>query len=145
MSSTVDRAVPVPGGPERLIPGYIAHRIQQPIGAEVFAASRRGDRRARDIDDAIIHGRFLRNPILGHLAKADFNGLQLKMRARQRELHAAPTDALRNAQRPLRRSRTGVMAGRGYIDWGGRDPAALFRERDCSSRPLRRRWPGSVG
>ncbi len=27
---------------------------------------------------------------------------------------------------------TGVMAGRGYIDWGGRDPAELFRERDCS-------------
>jgi 3-hydroxybutyryl-CoA dehydrogenase len=26
--------------------------------------------------------------------------------------------------------RTGVMAGRGFFDWGGRDPADLFRDRD---------------
>ena len=26
--------------------------------------------------------------------------------------------------------RTGVMAGRGYFDWGGRAPEELFRERD---------------
>jgi 3-hydroxybutyryl-CoA dehydrogenase len=26
--------------------------------------------------------------------------------------------------------RTGVMAGRGFFDWGGRDPVELFRERD---------------
>jgi 3-hydroxybutyryl-CoA dehydrogenase len=34
--------------------------------------------------------------------------------------------------------RTGVNAGRGYFDWGGREPAELFRERDRKLLALKR-------
>ena len=30
----------------------------------------------------------------------------------------------------IAQGRTGVMAGKGYFDWGDRSPEELFRERD---------------
>jgi 3-hydroxybutyryl-CoA dehydrogenase len=117
---------------KRFIPGYVANRIQSAISAEVYHLLDEGVASPREIDDAIIHGLALRIPVLGHLAKADFTGLELQRRALRNasyqlpepRTHSEVLDAL------CEEGRTGVMAGRGYYDWGGRPPEELFRERD---------------
>ncbi|SFL26546.1 3-hydroxyacyl-CoA dehydrogenase family protein [Methylobacterium pseudosasicola] len=117
---------------KRFIPGYVANRIQSAISAEVFRLLDEGIAAPRDIDDAIIHGLSLRIPILGHLAKADFTGLELTQRALANASYAPPLPRTRSdtLDALCAEGRTGVMAGRGYFDWGGREPAELFRERD---------------
>jgi 3-hydroxybutyryl-CoA dehydrogenase len=116
----------------RFIPGYIANRIQAAISAEVYRLLDDGVASPREIDDAIIHGLSLRIPILGHLAKADFTGLALTQRAMANAgLTPAPPRAQSETLDALcAAGRTGVMAGQGFFDWGGRAPADLFRERD---------------
>jgi 3-hydroxybutyryl-CoA dehydrogenase len=117
---------------KRFIPGYVANRIQQAISAEVFRLLDAGVAAPRDIDDAIIHGLSLRIPILGHLAKADFTGLELTQRALANASYAPPPPRTRSETLDAlcAEGRTGVMAGKGYFDWGGRAPEDLFRERD---------------
>ncbi|KST61089.1 3-hydroxyacyl-CoA dehydrogenase [Methylobacterium sp. GXS13] len=117
---------------KRFIPGYVANRIQSAISAEVFRLLDEGIAEPRDIDDAIIHGLSLRIPILGHLAKADFTGLDLTRRALANGSYAPPPARTRSETLDAlcAEGRTGVMAGRGYFDWGGREPAELFRACD---------------
>lgn len=117
---------------KKFIPGYVANRIQSAISAEVFHLLDAGIATPGEIDDAVIHGLSLRIPILGHLAKADFTGLELTQRALANASYAPPAPRTSSATLDAlcAEGRTGVMAGQGYFDWGGRDPAELFRERD---------------
>ena len=117
---------------KRFVPGYVANRIQSAITAEVHHLLDAGYASPREIDDAIVHGLALRIPILGHLAKADFTGLDLQRRALANASYSPPPPRTRSDSLDAlcAEGRTGVMAGRGYFDWGGRDPAELFRERD---------------
>ncbi|MCJ2024279.1 3-hydroxyacyl-CoA dehydrogenase family protein [Methylobacterium sp. J-067] len=117
---------------KRFVSGYIANRIQQAISAEVFHLLDEGYASPHEVDEAIIHGLSLRIPILGHLAKADFTGLELTQRALANGSYAPPPqrDRSETLDALCAEGRTGVMAGKGYFDWGGRDPADLFRERD---------------
>jgi 3-hydroxybutyryl-CoA dehydrogenase len=117
---------------KKFIPGYIANRVQGAIWLEVTMLLDEGYATAEDIDDAIIHGLALRMPVLGHLAKADFMGLMLiydgmrnaTYQPPQQKKHSTVLDAL------IAAGRTGVLAGGGYFDWRGSNPAALFAERD---------------
>jgi 3-hydroxybutyryl-CoA dehydrogenase len=117
---------------KRFIPGYVANRIQSAISAEVYHLLDEGVASPREIDDAIIHGLALRIPVLGHLAKADFTGLELQRRALGNATYQPPEPRTRSEvlDTLCEEGRTGVMAGRGYYDWGGRPPEELFRERD---------------
>ncbi|MDB5559884.1 MAG: 3-hydroxyacyl-CoA dehydrogenase NAD-binding [Enterovirga sp.] len=117
---------------QRFVPGYIANRIQQAISAEVYRLLDEGVASPREIDDAIIHGLALRIPVLGHLAKADFTGLELQRHALRNGTYQPPPPRSRSdiLDRLCEEGRTGVMAGRGYFDWSGRSPEELFRERD---------------
>ena len=96
------------------------------------------------IDDAVIHGLSLRIPILGHLAKADFTGLDLTRRALANGSYTPPQARTRSETLDAlcAEGRTGVMAGRGYFDWGGREPAELFHERDRKLLALKRAMAG---
>jgi 3-hydroxybutyryl-CoA dehydrogenase len=129
---------------KRFMPGYIANRIQQAISAEVFHLLDEGYATPREIDEAIIHGLSLRIPILGHLAKADFTGLELTQRALANATYTLPPPRTRSETLDALcgQGRTGVMAGRGYFDWGGRDPADLFRERDRKLLALKKAMAG---
>ncbi|WP_313902712.1 3-hydroxyacyl-CoA dehydrogenase family protein [Methylobacterium sp. E-066] len=129
---------------KRFIPGYIANRIQSAISAEVFRLLDEGIAEPREIDDAIIYGLSLRIPILGHLAKADFTGLDLTRRALANGSYTPPPPRTRSETLDAlcAEGRTGVMAGRGYFDWGGREPAALFRERDRKLLALKKAMAG---
>lgn len=116
----------------KFVPGYIANRLQSAIGLEVQKLLDDGVATAEEIDAAIIHGIALRLPILGVLAKADFTGLPMMQDALRNKMYTPPevrgqSDALDAA---VGAGRTGVMAGAGFYDWKGADPAALFEARD---------------
>jgi 3-hydroxybutyryl-CoA dehydrogenase len=116
----------------RFVPGYVANRIQSAITLEVLRLLDEGVATPHEIDEAIVHGLALRMPILGHLAKADVTGLDLMRRALANRTYEPPPHPGRSAtvDALCAEGRTGVMAGRGFFDWGDRDPAELFRERD---------------
>ena len=42
----------------------------------------------------------------------------------------SPAGASETLDQLIAEGRTGVMAGKGYFDWGDRSPEELFRERD---------------
>jgi len=124
----------------RFIPGYVANRIQAAISAEVFHLLDGGYAEPADIDAAIVHGLALRLPILGHLAKADFTGLELTRDALRNQMvqpppnidHSPVLDAL------LAAGRSGVRAGSGWYDWSARSPEAWFQDRDRRLLALKR-------
>lgn len=125
---------------KRFIPGYVANRIQSAIAAEIYHLLDEGVASPREIDDAIIHGLALRIPVLGHLAKADFTGLELLRHGLRNASYEPPPPRARSAMLDelCAAGRTGVMAGRGYFDWGGRSPEELFRERDLKLLALKK-------
>ena len=125
---------------KRFIPGYVANRIQAAISREVFQLLDDGYATAQDIDDAVIHGLALRIPLLGHLKKADFTGLALTQRAFAiQSVEPAPQrERSATLDRLVAAGRSGVMAGRGFFDYGGRTPDELFRARDARLLSLKR-------
>ncbi len=125
---------------KRFIPGYVANRIQAAINREVFQLLDEGYASAQDIDDAVVHGLALRFPVLGHLKKADFTGLVITQRALANQtVEPAPKrDRSETLDRLIAEGRSGVMAGRGFFDYGGRTPGELFRARDTRLLSLKR-------
>ena len=125
---------------KRFVSGYVANRIQSAISAEVFRLLDEDVASPREIDDAIIHGLSLRIPILGHLAKADFTGLELTRNALANGTYEPPPRRTQSdmVDKLVEDGATGVMAGRGFFDWGGRPAAELFRDRDRRLLALKR-------
>jgi 3-hydroxybutyryl-CoA dehydrogenase len=125
---------------QRFIPGYVANRLQAALTREVFFLLDEGYASAQDIDDAVIHGLALRIPLLGHLRKADFTGLDLVRRALANATVKLAPDQTRSAtlDRLVDAGRTGVMGGAGFFDYGGRSPDELFRARDERLLSLKR-------
>jgi 3-hydroxybutyryl-CoA dehydrogenase len=117
---------------KRFIPGYVANRIQAAISLEVFRLLDEGYASPQEIDDAVVHGLSLRIPVLGHLAKADFTGLELTQNALRNATYKPPTPTGRSKMVDdlVAQGRTGVVAGKGFFDWGGRNARELFQERD---------------
>jgi 3-hydroxybutyryl-CoA dehydrogenase len=117
---------------KQMVQGYVANRLQAAMGLEVQRMLDEGLVTPKDIDDSVIHGIALRMPILGVMAKADFTGLLLMQQGMKNRSYTPPepkghSEAL---DRLIAEGRTGVMAGKGYFDWGDRSPEDLFRERD---------------
>jgi 3-hydroxybutyryl-CoA dehydrogenase len=125
---------------KRFVSGYVANRIQSAISAEVFRLLDEDVASPREIDDAIIHGLSLRIPVLGHLAKADFTGLELVRNALANGTYEPPPPRTHSdmVDKLVDSGATGVMAGRGFFDWGGRPAAELFRDRDRRLLALKR-------
>jgi 3-hydroxybutyryl-CoA dehydrogenase len=117
---------------KQMVQGYVANRLQAAMGLEVQRMLDEGLVTAKDIDNSVIHGIALRMPILGVMAKADFTGLLLMQQGMKNRSYTPPqpkgySEAL---DKLIAEGRTGVMAGKGYFDWGDRSPEELFRERD---------------
>ena len=132
MRATVAAMGKVPVVFKRMVQGYVANRIQAAIGLEVFRLLDEGVVTPKDIDDSVIHGLALRMPILGVIAKADFTGLALMQQGLANRSYAPPevTGRSEALDKLMAEGRSGVMAGKGFFDWGGRSPEDLFRERD---------------
>ncbi|HYZ22940.1 MAG TPA: 3-hydroxyacyl-CoA dehydrogenase family protein [Rhodopila sp.] len=116
----------------QMVQGYVANRLQAAMQLEVYRLLDEGLVTPKDIDDSVIHGLALRMPILGIMAKADFTGLLLMQQGMRNRSYTPPEPRERSEtlDRLIAEGRTGVMAGKGYFDWGSRSPAELFRERD---------------
>jgi 3-hydroxybutyryl-CoA dehydrogenase len=117
---------------KQMVQGYVANRLQAAMQLEVYRLLDEGLVTPKDIDDSVLHGLALRIPILGIMAKADFTGLLLMQQDLKNRSYTPPTpqDRSETLDRLIAEGRTGVMAGKGYFDWGGRGPEELFRERD---------------
>ena len=125
---------------KQMVQGYVANRLQAAMGLEVQRMLDEGLVSPKDIDDSVIHGIALRMPILGVMAKADFTGLPLMQQGMANRSYTPPEVRGRSEtlDRLIAEGRTGVMAGKGYFDWGDRSPEELFRERDRKLLALKR-------
>lgn len=126
----------------RMIPGYVANRLQQAMTREILRMLDEGWTTPRAIDDSIRHGLALRLALQGQLEKADYTGLELMRRALANGTYAPPPDTRRSptVDALVAAGRTGVMAGAGFHDYGGADPAALLRARDRRLLALKAAW-----
>jgi 3-hydroxybutyryl-CoA dehydrogenase len=117
---------------KQMVQGYVANRLQAAMQLEAYRLLDEGLVTPKDIDDSVLHGLALRIPILGIMAKADFTGLLLMQQGMKNRSYTPPEPQRRSEtlDRLIAEGRTGVMAGKGYFDWGNRSPEELFRERD---------------
>lgn len=124
----------------KFVPGFIANRIQAVMAMELYTLLDQGVADAAEIDAAIVHGLSLRLPLLGHFMKADFTGLALVQKALANRIVQPPPPITRSEtlDRLMAEGASGVMAGRGFYDYGGASPAALFEERDRKLIALKR-------
>ncbi|MDQ1078584.1 3-hydroxyacyl-CoA dehydrogenase family protein [Pseudoroseomonas cervicalis] len=140
LAAELRRMGKVPLVMRRFLPGYIANRLQSALSLECYRLMDEGYATPQEIDEAIIHGLGLRLLLLGQMAKGDFTGLPLSAHALANRMYAPPEPQGRSAtlDAALEQGRTGVMAGRGFYDWGGADPATLMAERDRRLIALKR-------
>ncbi|HUN40088.1 MAG TPA: 3-hydroxyacyl-CoA dehydrogenase family protein [Acetobacteraceae bacterium] len=117
---------------KQMVQGYVANRLQAAMQLEVYRLLDEGLVTPKDIDDSVIHGLALRIPILGIMAKADFTGLLLMQQGMKNRSYTPPQprDHSDTLDALIASGRTGVMSGKGYFDWGDRNPEQLFQERD---------------
>jgi 3-hydroxybutyryl-CoA dehydrogenase len=117
---------------KQMVQGYVANRLQAAMQLEVYHLLDEGLVTPKDVDDSVLHGLALRIPILGIMAKADFTGLPLLQQGIKNRSYTPPVPRERSETLDalIAQGRTGVMAGKGYFDWGDRTPEDLFQERD---------------
>jgi 3-hydroxybutyryl-CoA dehydrogenase len=117
---------------KQMVQGYVANRLQAAMQLEVYRLLDEGLVTPKDIDDSVLHGLALRIPILGIMAKADFTGLLLMQQGMKNRSYTppAPRERSETLDALIAEGRTGVMAGKGYFDWGDSTPEELFQERD---------------
>ncbi len=125
---------------KRFIAGYIANRLQSAWTREVFWLIEQGVAEPADIDAAIKYGLAQRMALLGHAMKSDFGGLALTQRMIA-DSDYAPPPPRRNFEfldQMVAQGHTGVMAGRGFYDYGDRSPQEILAERDRRLIALKR-------
>lgn len=125
---------------DHLVPGYIANRLQAAIGLEIADLLDRQLATPQMIDDSIRYGLSLRMVLLGHLMKQDYTGLDMARRALANRTYMPPEPKghCETLDRLIAQGRTGVMAGAGFFDYGGRAPEDLLRARDLNLLRLKR-------
>jgi 3-hydroxybutyryl-CoA dehydrogenase len=117
---------------KQMVQGYVANRLQAAMQLEVYRLLDESLVTPKDIDDSVLHGLALRIPILGIMAKADFTGLSLMQQGLKNRSYTPPEPkgSSEYLDRLIAEGRTGVMAGKGYFDWGDKPAEELLQERD---------------
>jgi 3-hydroxybutyryl-CoA dehydrogenase len=113
-------------------PGQLGNRMQMAMVREAVHILQEGIADAEDIDTAAKLGFGLRLPVYGVLEHQDMVGLELGYAVcdyATRDLNNEPR-APRLYQEKIARGETGARAGRGFLDWTGRDPADVRARRD---------------
>ncbi len=115
-----------------LIPGYIANRLQAALNLECLRMIDEGWVSASDIDHSVRHGIASRLAILGHMKKMDYTDLRMSRNGIASRMYLPPenTGASATLNRLIGEGRTGVRAGAGFYDYGGKSPENLFKARD---------------
>lgn len=118
---------------ERLIPGYIANRLQAALNLECLRMIDEGWATAVDIDRAVRHGLASRLATLGHMKKMDYTDLRMSQNGLASRMYTPPEHKGGSAvlARMIADGHTGVRAGRGFYDYGDATPEDLFKARDA--------------
>ena len=115
----------------RDVSGYVANRLQRALMREALAQVAEGSASAEDIDRAVRFGFGLRFMVRGPLAQRDLAGLDLASRIQTNPDDRERLDAGRRYLLELAAAgHLGVKAGRGLLDWHGRDPDEVRRTGD---------------
>jgi len=130
----------------KFISGFIVNRLQAALNLEAFFLLDQGYATAEQIDQAVKSGLSLRMPLLGILKKVDYSGLELIQQLLTNKTYEPPQglERSRTLDELIKMGRTGVMAGKGFFDYGGRSAEALFRERDLKLLALQK-FLGQLG
>lgn len=125
---------------DKLIPGYIANRLQAAMNLEAFKLLDEGLVDVKAIDDSLRHGLVLRWSLLGLLMKADYTGLEMTQRSLRNRMYTPPqpTGSSETVDRLVAEGKTGVAAGAGFYDYEGKSAATLFQERDIRLLELKK-------
>lgn len=117
---------------ERLIPGYIANRLQAALNLECLRMIDAFGVSAEDIDYSIRHGLIDRLVVLGHMRKMDYTGLEMVRNGIAGRTYQPPVNTGESPvlDRLIEAGRSGVRAGAGFYDYGGASAEELFQERD---------------
>jgi 3-hydroxyacyl-CoA dehydrogenase len=117
---------------EREVLGFLGVRMQQAVVREAVALLERGVASPEHIDLAVRASFGIRFPVIGPLESADLSGLDVIASIHSYLLR--DLDRADEPQRPLRElvaaGALGVKSGRGFFDWGTRDPRVTIRRRD---------------
>jgi 3-hydroxybutyryl-CoA dehydrogenase len=124
----------------KFISGFIANRLQAALNLEIFFLLDQGYATPEQIDEAVKSGLGLRMPLLGILRKADYTGLELIQQLLANKTYEPPRGLERSQtlDELVKMGRTGVMAGKGFFDYHGRSPEALFLDRDLKLLTLQK-------
>lgn len=117
---------------DRLVPGYIANRLQAALNLECLRLIEDGLATAEDIDFSIRHGLIERLAVLGHMRKMDFTGLEMVRNGIAGRTYHPPENngATPALDRLIDAGRSGVTAGAGFYDYGDTPATALFHKRN---------------
>lgn len=117
---------------DRLIPGYIANRLQAALNLECLRMIEEGWADAEAIDTAILHGLVTRLAVMGHMRKMDFTGLEMVRNGLASRSYTPPLNDGKSPvlDRLIAAGRRGVVSGAGFYNYGARPAAELLRERD---------------
>ena len=117
---------------EKFVPGFVINRLQRHLNREVFFLLQEGYVSPEDLDLAVKASIAPRMMLLGLVQRIDFTGLDLSARnLLDEEFFDPPIDNLpRVLYEHIDRGELGAKTGRGFYDYGGRQPAEIYKERD---------------
>ncbi|WP_198666185.1 3-hydroxyacyl-CoA dehydrogenase family protein [Tropicimonas sp. IMCC34043] len=117
---------------DRLVPGYVANRLQAALNLECLRMIEEGWADAEDIDLSIRHGLVHRLAVQGHMRKMDFTGLEMVRNGIASRMYQPPenTGCSPVLERLIAAGRTGIRSGAGFFDYGDTAPDVLCRDRD---------------
>ncbi len=135
---------------EKDVNGYVANRLQAALVREATNLVSEGVASAEDIDLAVQTSFGLRFMVSGPLEQRDLGGLDLHVAlARGLWPHLSTSDGPFPAVvEMVERGDLGLKSGRGFFDWGGRDPEEVRRERTTRLIEVMSRlemWPEPPG
>lgn len=124
---------------ERLIPGYIANRLQAALNLECLRMIDEGWVSHVDIDRSIQHGLASRLATLGHMKKMDYTDLRMTQNGLASRMYIPPENkgGSPTLSRMIEDGQTGVRAGHGFYDYSGSSPEELFKIRDAKLLKLK--------
>ncbi len=132
---------------DRLVPGYIANRLQAALNLECLRMIDEGWASAADIDFSIRHGLVDRLALLGHMRKMDYTGLEMIRNGLAARTYQPPenTGHSPSLARLIEEGRTGVRTGKGFYDYGEEPVEELLRRRDLGLLRLKAMISGITG
>jgi 3-hydroxybutyryl-CoA dehydrogenase len=125
---------------KRFVPGFIVNRLQRAIGREVLYMIDEGFAEPEEIDRAVKASLGVRTPILGVVARYDFAGLDMAVRALK-----APSIGLASEERMsptlmklVEQGHLGVKSGKGFFDYRNQPLSTVLKERDIKLLQVRK-------